>query len=105
VVRVHARAGTFANCGGVAAAVLDFEPADAFAFVRDLDPALGDVDPDLLDSCATHVELGVREALTSLDGKLPGVRVVLRWVLTHPIDFSESANRAAGRQAVAQAGL
>ncbi len=103
VVRdVRVRCGTRTNCGGIAAAVVDVEPHDAFAFVRRLDPD-GAGDGGLAELCAGWFADGVRaELLDVCGGTLPPVRVVLRWILVHEVDSNERRNRQAGRLAVTE---
>lgn len=88
--------GTQTNCGGVAGALVDFEPGAAFRFVAELsEPAR---------SYAAEFEAGVRSALLDhCGGSLPPVLVTLRWILVHEVDSHPRGNREAGRRAVAEA--
>jgi hypothetical protein len=100
---VRVRCGARTNCGGVAAAVVDVEPHDVFAFVRRLDPG-GPGDRELVDLCAGWFEEGIRAQLLDVcGGTLPPVRVVLRRILVHEVDSNERRNRQAGRLAVTEA--
>jgi hypothetical protein len=101
---VRVDCGTQTNCGGVAGALADFEPHPVFAFVRRFDRAVGTGDAELVDLCVRAFEDGVRGALAErTGGPLPPVRVVLRWILVHPVDSTEGRNREAGELAVARA--
>jgi hypothetical protein len=106
---VHVRVGTQTNCSGIAIARADFEPpadpAEGFVFVVALEYREGQYqDEELAAFCCEHVEAGVREELTRrADVTLPAVRIVLRYVLQHPVDSNELRNREAGRLLVTRA--
>lgn len=98
----HIRVGGQSGCGGIAAARIDLEPAQAYEFVDATPPPRDDrfEDRDLVDFCVTNVREGIEEELRALFGKLPAVRVVLHRVLPHMVDSNESINRHAGRTVV-----
>ncbi len=102
---VRVRCGTQTNCGGVAATTVDIEPHPTYTFVRALPPHLGNTaDVELIDDCVAHFETGLREQLRAVcDGVLPPVRIVLRWILAHPVDSTPGRNRQAGHLAVTEA--
>jgi hypothetical protein len=104
---VLVRSGTQTGCGGLASALVDFEPSSSFSFVSQVDaeessPARHS--EDLASLCISHFENGIRAALAEASGgRLPPVRVVLRRILVHEIDSNARRNRDAGELAVAEA--
>lgn len=104
---VLVRSGTQTNCGGLASALVDFEPCSSFTFVSQVDadesspPGRSE---DLASLCIRHFENGIRAALAEASGgPLPPVRVVLRRILVHEIDSNARRNHEAGELAVAEA--
>jgi hypothetical protein len=99
---VHGRAGGYSNCGGVAAALADFEAASAFELVSAVSPAADDTQ-ELIDVCVTNIGAGVEAELRELFGGVPPVRVVLRSVHANWVDTNESINVRCGRHVVREA--
>lgn len=104
---VLVRSGTQTNCGGLASALVDFEPCSSFTFVSQVEAEESSPvrhGEDLASFCTSHFENGIRAALAEASGgPLPPVRVVLRWILVHEIDSNARRNHEAGELAVAEA--
>ena len=101
---VRVRCGTPTNCAGVAGALVDFEPAREFRFEARLATGITDEDSDSVQLWVAAFEKGVRSELINVGGgTLPPVRLILRWILDHPIDSNEAFNVLAGRMGVAEA--
>jgi hypothetical protein len=92
---IKVRYGNQTGCGGLAIARVDVEPAAENAVVD----AVSEVDDrELVDMCVASLAEGVAEELRAR--QLPPVRVVVRWVLAHPVDSNEYVYREVGRRVV-----
>lgn len=105
---IRVRYGSQTSCGGMARALVDFEPGstpglDVVDAVTEL-PAWAADFREEVDFCVEHIGTGIRAELEeSFGADIPAIRVLVREVFPHPVDANESVNRAAGRLAVREA--